>query len=122
VLCLVYTNLQSTVAYALGFSRSTSRLLATDLDAQNSLTLQALHINLLFTEAVFSTYADNSLRTRTLLLYYSYFTRAALPSVSPINAGILHAEKAALCTVERDVIEITWSFLIVARPNTYRVT
>jgi hypothetical protein len=33
-------NLQSTVAYAVGFSLSTSRLLATDLDAQ---TITVLH-------------------------------------------------------------------------------
>jgi hypothetical protein len=47
-------QLQFTVAHALGFSVSTSRFPATDLDANyNSLTLQVLHINLLFTEAVF---------------------------------------------------------------------
>jgi hypothetical protein len=42
-------RLQSTFANALGFSVSTSRLLATDLDTQtvNSFTLQILHVNLL---------------------------------------------------------------------------
>jgi hypothetical protein len=41
----------------------------------NSLTLRIIHINLLFTEAVFSTYADNSyLTTHTLLVYSSYLT------------------------------------------------
>jgi hypothetical protein len=59
-------QLQSTVARTLGFSVHTSRLSATDVDAQTeSLKLQIFHINLLFTEAVFSTHADNSLRTRT---------------------------------------------------------
>jgi hypothetical protein len=52
----------------------------------NSLTLQIFHVNLLFTEAVFSTHADNSLRTRTkvLILYSALFCYAgtALPSVS----------------------------------------
>jgi hypothetical protein len=58
-------QLQSTVAHTLGFSRSTIRLPATDLDAQTvSLTLQIFHVNLLFTETVISTHADNSLRTR----------------------------------------------------------
>jgi hypothetical protein len=63
-------QLQFTFAHALGFSRSTSRFPATDVDANyNSLTLQVLHIYLLFTEAVFSTYSDNSyLTTHTLLV------------------------------------------------------
>jgi hypothetical protein len=57
-------QLKFTVAHALGFSRSTSRLSATDVDAQTiSLTLQIFHVNLLVTETVFSTHADNSLRT-----------------------------------------------------------
>jgi hypothetical protein len=48
-------QLQFTVAHALGFSVSTSRFPGTDLDAQTvSLTLQIFHVNLLFTEAVFS--------------------------------------------------------------------
>jgi hypothetical protein len=55
-------------------------------------------------------------------LFYSYLTRAALPSVPPINAGIRHAEKAVPCTVACDITEVTWFFLIVVRPNTYRVT
>jgi hypothetical protein len=55
-------SLQSTVAHALGFSVSTNRFPATDLDAETvSLTLQIFHVNLLVTEAVFSTHADNSL-------------------------------------------------------------
>jgi hypothetical protein len=59
-------TLQSTVAHALGFPVSTSRFPAMDLDAQTvSLTLQIFHVNLLVTETVFSTHADNSLRTRT---------------------------------------------------------
>jgi hypothetical protein len=53
--------------------------------------------------------------TTTTLLYY-FTTGAALPSVSPINAGIPHAENAVSCIVERDVTEVTWSFLTVARP------
>jgi hypothetical protein len=58
-------QLQFTFAHALGFSCSTSRLLATDADAQtvNSLTLRIFHVNLLVTETDFSTHADNSLRT-----------------------------------------------------------
>jgi hypothetical protein len=116
---------------------STSRLLATDLDAQTvSLTLQIFHVNLLFTEEDFSSHADNSLRTKvyelvlnwptcTLLVLsvlYSYFTGAALPSVSSINSGIRHTENAAPCTVARDVSEVTWSLPTVARPSSYRVT
>jgi hypothetical protein len=55
-------SLQSTVAHALGFSRSTSRLPAMDLNAQTvSLTLQIFHVNLLVTKTVFSTHANNSL-------------------------------------------------------------
>jgi hypothetical protein len=61
--------------------------------------------------------------TRTLLILYYfstctllvlpvlyYFTGAALPSVSPINAGIRHAP----CTVARDVAEVTSSLRTVA--------
>jgi hypothetical protein len=60
-------TLESTVAQALGFSVSTSRFPATDLDAQIvSLTLQIFHINLLVTKTVFSTHADN-LIAHTLL-------------------------------------------------------
>jgi hypothetical protein len=82
-------QLQFTVAHALGFPHSTSRLPAADVDANyNSLTLQVLHINLLFTEAVFSTYVDSSYLTAHTLLVLHFTTRAALPSVSPINAGI----------------------------------
>jgi hypothetical protein len=123
-------QLQFTVAHALGFSHSTSRPLATDLDAR--LILQISHISLLFTEAVSSTHADNSsithcqlvvnslLRTLTctlmnttgtLLLYYYYWYCLYFTT---INAGIRHAEDAALCTVARDVPEVTWSFLTVA--------
>jgi hypothetical protein len=55
-------QLQFTVAHAIGFSVYTNRFPATDLDALTvSLTLQIFHVNLLVTEAVFSTYADNSL-------------------------------------------------------------
>jgi hypothetical protein len=55
-------QLQSTIAHALGFSHSTSRLPATDLDAQTvSLTLQIFRVTLLLTEAVFSTHAYNPL-------------------------------------------------------------
>jgi hypothetical protein len=83
----------------------------------NGLTLQVFHVNLLFAEALFTSYADNSLRTNVhqptpsrfhfsttppycTPLFYSYITgllttdnftshtEAALPSVSPINAGI----------------------------------
>jgi hypothetical protein len=39
-----------------------------------------------------------------------------------MNAGIWHAENAALCTVARDVTEVTWSLLTVTRPSSYRVT
>jgi hypothetical protein len=46
--------------------------------------------------------------TCTLLVLYSYSTRAALPSVSVINAGIRHA---------RDVTEVTWSLPTVVRPS-----
>jgi hypothetical protein len=54
----------------------------------------------------------------TLLLVFYYFTTttttgAALPSVSPIDAGIRHAENAAPCIVARDVAEVMSSFLIV---------
>jgi hypothetical protein len=52
--------------------------------------------------------------TCTLLVLYSYSTGAALPSVSPINAGIQHSENAAPCTVARDVTEVMWSFLTIA--------
>jgi hypothetical protein len=54
--------------------------------------------------------------TVLLLVLYLYLTRAALLSVSPINAGIRHAENAAQCTVARDVTEVTSSYLTVARP------
>jgi hypothetical protein len=75
-LCRVAANLQSTVAHALGFSVSTS-LPAMDLDAQTlNLTLQIFHVNLPVTEAVFSTHAYNSLRTRTKLADL-YSTRTA---------------------------------------------
>jgi hypothetical protein len=63
--------------------------------------------------------------TCTLLVLYwycPYFTGAALPSVSPINAGIRHAENAALCTVACDVTEVTWSFLTVTSSSSYCVT
>jgi hypothetical protein len=57
-------SLQSTVAHALGYHRSTSRLPAMDLDAHyNSLILQIFYVHFLVTEALFSSYADNSLRT-----------------------------------------------------------
>jgi hypothetical protein len=59
--------------------------------------------------------------TCTLLVLY-YSNGAALPSVSPINAGIRHAENATPCTVARDVTEITWSLPTVARPSSYRVS
>jgi hypothetical protein len=51
-----------------------------------------------------------------------YSTGAALPSVSPINAGIPHAETAAPCAVARDITEVTWSPPTVVRPSSYRVT
>jgi hypothetical protein len=82
-------QLQFTVAHTLGFSVSTSHFPATDLDAQTvSLTLQIFHVNLLVTETVFSTHADNSLwasmyelvlnwPTCTLLVLYSYSTGTA---------------------------------------------
>jgi hypothetical protein len=105
----------------------------------NSLRLWIFHVNLLFTEAVFSMPATHSkmvvnqlvvnsnlyshehywystvvtVRTRLLILYW-YSAGAALPSVSPISAGIWHAENAVLCIVARDVTEVTWSFLTVA--------
>jgi hypothetical protein len=55
-------NLQSTVAHALGFSLSSSRSPnnGSRRTNYNSLALQIFHVNLLFTEAVFSTRADNS--------------------------------------------------------------
>jgi hypothetical protein len=37
-----------------------------------------------------------------------------------MNAGIWHAENAALCIVARDVTEVTWSLLTVARPSNMR--
>jgi hypothetical protein len=52
--------------------------------------------------------------TCTLLVFYSYSTRAALPSFSPIIAEIPYAENAAPYTVARKVTEFTWSFLTVA--------
>jgi hypothetical protein len=57
-----------------------------------------------------------------LALNCSYFSGGALPLVSPINAGIWHAENAAPCTVVRDVTEVMSSFPTVTRPNSYRVT
>jgi hypothetical protein len=66
-------SLQSTFADALGFSLSTSRLPATDLDAKPvSLAPQIFHVNLLFTEALFSSHADNSLRTKLADLYSTH--------------------------------------------------
>jgi hypothetical protein len=90
-------TLQSTVAHALGFLASTRRFPETDLDAQSvSLTLQILHVNLPVTKQ--SSQLTPITRCE-LILNCSYFTGAALPSVSPINAGIQHAENAASCTV-----------------------
>jgi hypothetical protein len=53
-------TLQNTVAHVLGFFVFTSRFLATDLNTETaSLILQILHINLIFTEAFFTTHAEN---------------------------------------------------------------
>jgi hypothetical protein len=61
-------NLQYTVAQALGFSASTSRFSATDIDTTVTVTLQVLHINLLFAEAFFTIHADNFSITDSELL------------------------------------------------------
>jgi hypothetical protein len=60
--------------------------------------------------------ANSNLYSHEHYWYSATFTGAALPSVSPINAGFRHAENAAPCTVARDVTEVTWSFLTAARP------
>jgi hypothetical protein len=96
----------------------------------NSLTLQLFHVNLLFTEAVFSAHADNSLRTgcelnRTKLLTCTllpYFTRAALSfSLSYKRWNPTYGERSAVyCCAWRH-----WGHVVlptVARPSSYRVT
>jgi hypothetical protein len=83
----------------------------------NSLTLQVLHINLLFTEAVFSTYADNSYLTAHTLLVLHFTTRLLLavniPRAALYSLGADSTENSVVLLVSADRTENVTQLLLL---------